>query len=136
MSDFNQQFIAEFRAREGKVGGYFEGATVLLLHTVGARSGRQRVTPLVCQPLDGGAVAVFASNNGADSHPGWYYNLVATPKAEIEIGTELRRVRARVAIGKEREGIWERQKKSRPTFAEYETMTDRQIPVVILEPRD
>ncbi|MFQ5523162.1 MAG: nitroreductase family deazaflavin-dependent oxidoreductase [Acidimicrobiia bacterium] len=133
MSDYNQRVVAEFRANGGKMGGHFQGAPMLLLHSIGARSGEARVTPLMYQPLDGGAVAVFASNNGADTNPAWYYNLLAHPEVEIEIGSELLRVRGRVADGGEREEIWERQKQYRQAFAEYETMTERQIPVVILE---
>ena len=136
MSDYNRRLIAEFRDNGGEVGGSFEGASLLLLHTTGARTGEARVTPLMYQALDGEAVAVFASNNGADTNPAWYHNLVAHPDVEVEIGTEVRPMRARIAQGEERHPIWERQKEVRPAFAEYETMTKREIPVVVLEPRN
>jgi deazaflavin-dependent oxidoreductase (nitroreductase family) len=134
MSDFNKQVIDEFRANDGKVGGNFEGAPLLLLHTTGAKSGAERVSPIVYQDLDG-SVAVFASKAGADTNPDWYHNLVAHPEVSIEIGTETKAVTARVAEGDERETIWARQKDVMPGFADYETKTDRVIPVVVLEDR-
>jgi deazaflavin-dependent oxidoreductase (nitroreductase family) len=136
MSDFNTQIIDEFRGNGGRVGGPFQGAPMLLLHTTGAKSGQERINPLIYQSLDGEAVAVFASNAGRDSHPHWYHNLLASPETTVEIGMEVRAVRARVAEGEEREQIWERQKQDRPQFAAYETGTDRRIPVMILEPED
>lgn len=134
MNDFNEKIIEEFRANGGQVGGPFEGAPMVLLHTVGARSGAERVTPLVSQPLDDGTLAVFASAAGADHHPAWFHNLVAAPDITIEVGTETRAVRARVAEGEERTRIWEAQKAAMPGFADYEAATDREIPVVVLEP--
>jgi deazaflavin-dependent oxidoreductase (nitroreductase family) len=134
MSDFNQQIIDEFRANDGQVGGNFEGAPLLLLHTTGAKSGRERVSPIVYQDL-GGSTAVFASKAGADTNPDWYHNLVAHPKVSIEIGTETKAVTARIAEGDEREAIWAKQKQVMPGFAEYEAKTDRVIPVVVLEDR-
>ena len=134
--DFNRKIIEEFRANGGKVGGNFTGAPMLILHTTGAKTGQERVHPLVHGTTDGGDVVIFASKAGAPSHPAWYLNLVANPAATIEIGTETRRVRARVAEGDEREQIWSKQKQAMPGFAEYEQRTTRQIPVVILEPAD
>lgn len=131
--DWNSKIIAEFRANEGKVGGQFEGATLLLLHTVGAKSGQPRVNPVAYQDL-GDGVAVFASKAGAPTNPDWYYNLLATPQVTAEIGTQTRPFVARVAEGAERERIWEAQKSANPGFAEYERKTTRQIPVVILQP--
>ena len=132
LNDFNRGIIDEFRANGGKVGGPFEGAPMLILHSKGARSGAEREHPLV-YGLHGDDVVVFASKGGAPADPAWYLNLVANPGATIEIGTETRRVRARVAEGDERERIWSRQKQEMPGFAEYEQKTSRQIPVVILE---
>ncbi len=131
--DWNNKIIAEFRANEGKVGGQFEGATLLLLHTVGAKSGQPRVNPVAYQDL-GDGVAVFASKAGAPTNPDWYYNLLANPQVTAEIGTETRPFVARVAEGAERERIWAAQKSANPGFAEYERKTTRQIPVVILQP--
>ncbi|WP_206537656.1 nitroreductase family deazaflavin-dependent oxidoreductase [Ilumatobacter nonamiensis] len=133
IADFNQSIIDEFRANDGKVGGPFEGAPVLLLHTTGAKSGKERVHPMVYQDL-AGEVAVFASKAGADTHPAWYHNLVANPAVTVEIGTEIRNFRARVAAGDERERIWSTQKELAPVFADYEAKTDREIPVIVLEP--
>jgi deazaflavin-dependent oxidoreductase (nitroreductase family) len=131
--DWNSQIIAEFRANGGKVGGPFEGGTLLLLHTVGARSGQPRVNPVMYQDI-GDGVAVFATKGGAPTHPDWYFNLLANPRVSAEIGTETVPLVARVAEGAERDRIWEAQKRANPGFADYETKTTRQIPVVILEP--
>ena len=135
MSDWNKAVIEEFRANGGKVGGNFDGAPLLLLHSTGAKSGQERVHPMMYQDLGDGRVAVFASYAGMDVNPAWYHNLVANPEASAEIGTETRAVRARVAGERERSPIWEKQKADYPGFAGYEKKTDRTIPVVILEPR-
>ena len=132
MSDFNAPIIEEFRANGGKVGGQFEGAPILLLHHTGAKSGKERVNPMMYQ-ADGDRFAVFASKGGAPTNPDWYHNLVVHPEAAIEVGEETIPVVARVAEGEERERIWERQKREWPGFADYERKTDRQIPVLILE---
>ena len=132
-NDWNRKTIEEFRANAGKVGGAFEGAPLLLLHTIGARSGKERVNPMMYRDL-GGPVAVFASKGGAPTNPDWYHNLRANPEVTAEIGTETRRFRARTATGAERERIWTQQKDDYPGFADYEAKTDRQIPVVVLDP--
>ena len=131
--DWNSQIIAEFRANEGKVGGPFEGGTLLLLHTVGAKSGKPRVNPVAYRDL-GDGLAVFASKGGAPTNPDWYYNLVANPQVSAEIGTQTLPFVARVAEGAERDRIWTAQKSANPGFADYESKTTRQIPVIILEP--
>lgn len=133
MSDWNQQIIDEFRTSDGKVGGMFEGAPLLLLHHAGARSGTQRVTPLMYQALPSG-YAVFASKAGADSNPDWFYNVTANAETKVEIGSDAVSVTARVAHGEEHDNIWNRQKLDWPQFAEYERQTAREvIPVVVLE---
>jgi deazaflavin-dependent oxidoreductase (nitroreductase family) len=135
INDWNQQIIEEFRANGGKVGGNFEGAPMILVHHRGAKTGTERVTPLVYLP-DGGDYVVFGSKAGAPTHPHWYLNLVANPETEVEVGTETVPVTARVAEGEERERLWTRQKELMPGFAEYEVSAgDRQIPVVVLTPR-
>src|SRR5204863_3233315 len=101
MSDWNRGVIEEFRANDGKVGGDFEGANLLLLHTIGARSGQERVNPLAYQPVERG-YAVFASKAGAPSNPDWYHNLMAHPEVKVELGHEIVDVTARVAEGEER----------------------------------
>jgi deazaflavin-dependent oxidoreductase (nitroreductase family) len=135
MSDWNTGIIEEFRANEGRVGGNFEGAPLLLLHTTGAKSGQERVSPVMYQDLGDGSVAVFASKAGAPDNPAWFHNVKANPDVTAEIGSETRSFRARVATGDEREPIWTKQKADYPGFADYETKTDREIPVVILDPR-
>jgi deazaflavin-dependent oxidoreductase (nitroreductase family) len=132
--DWNSKIIEEFRANEGKVGGPFEGATLLLLHTVGARSGQERVNPVMYRDLGDGSVAVFASKGGAPTHPDWYHNVLANPQVSAEIGSRTERFTARVAEGDERERIWAPHKQDNPGFADYERKTTRQIPVVILDP--
>ena len=132
-NDWNSKIIDEFRTNSGKVGGPFEGAPLLLLHTTGAKSGKERVNPVMYRPLDGG-YAVFASKGGAPTNPDWYHNLVADPSVQAEIGSQTVSLTARVASGDERERIWSAHKAANPGFAEYEAKTSRQIPVVILEP--
>ena len=132
--DWNARIIDEFRANEGRVGPPFEGATLLLLHTVGARSGQERVSPLAYQKLDGG-YAVFGSKGGHPTNPDWYYNLLANPDVTVEVGTETVPVKAHVAEGEERDRIWSEQKRRAPQFAEYEKTANRTIPVIVLEPR-
>jgi len=134
MSNWNTAIIDEFRANEGRVGGNFEGAPMLLLHTVGARSGEPRVNPMVYR-REGDAYIVFASKAGAPTNPDWYHNLVAHPDVEAEIGADTVTLTARVAEGEERERLWNAQKQVMPGFADYERKTSRQIPVVVLEPR-
>ena len=131
-NDFNQQVIAEFRANGGKVGGRHAGRPLLLLHTTGARTGQPRVNPVMYQAV-GDSYAIFATHGGAPTSPDWYHNLVANPRATVELGTETFEVNARLAQADERGPIWTRQKEEYPIFAEYEQRTSRQIPVVILE---
>ncbi len=131
MNDWNTQIIEEFRANGGKVGGQFEGAPLLLLHSTGAKSGQDRIAPVMYRDV-GDDIAIFASKAGAPDNPDWYHNLVANPEASIEIGTETVPVTARVVTGDERSAIWEPQKAEYPGFAEYEQKTTREIPVVLL----
>ena len=133
-SDFNEKIIEEFRANGGKVGGMFEGASLLLLHNTGARTGAEHVNPLGYQQV-GGGYAVFASAAGSQRDPDWYRNLVAHPDTTVEVGTQTVKVRARVAAPDERDAIYARQKEAVPMFAEYEkTAAPRVIPVVVLDP--
>jgi deazaflavin-dependent oxidoreductase (nitroreductase family) len=133
-NNWNSKIIAEFRANGGRVGGPFEGGTLLLLHTTGARTGQERVNPVMYRDLGDGSYAVFASKAGAPTHPDWYHNLVANPQVSAEIGSSTRRFIARVAQGDERERIWNPHKEQNPGFADYERKTTRQIPVVVLDP--
>lgn len=133
MSDWNEKVIEEFRSNGGKVGGMFESAPLLLLHTTGAKSGRPYVTPLMYQQV-GEDVAVFASKGGAPENPAWYHNLVANPDTEIELGSDTIAVHARVAEGEERDRMFDVQKQRYSNFAEYEEKAQglRTIPVVVL----
>jgi deazaflavin-dependent oxidoreductase (nitroreductase family) len=133
MSDFNTTIIEEFRANQGEVGGNFAGAPVLLLHTVGAKSGQPRVHPMMYQKVPDG-YAVFASKGGAPTNPDWYHNLVAHPEVQAEIGANTVDLVARLAEGEERDEIWTKQKADYPGFADYESKTTRQIPVIVLQP--
>ena len=134
--DWNRKIIEEFRNNEGRVGGPFEGMPMILVHSTGAKSGAERVHPMVYQAV-GDAWAVFASKAGAPTNPDWYHNLVAHPDATVEVGTDTVQVAARVVSGDERERIWSKQKKDYPGFAEYEAKTAgiREIPVIVLERR-
>jgi deazaflavin-dependent oxidoreductase (nitroreductase family) len=134
MSDYNAQNIAEFRANHGKVGGYFEGAPLLILHTVGAKSGEERESPMMYL-ADGDRYLVFASKAGADTNPAWYHNLLADPEVSIEVGDETIAVTAAPLPREERDHFYAIQAERYPGFADYERKTDRVIPVVALTPR-
>lgn len=133
MSDWNQKVIEEFRANGGHVGGQFQGAPMLLLHTTGARSGQERVNPMMYLDLDGRRY-VFASKAGADSHPDWYHNLLANPSVTVEAGTEIYGATAEPVHGAERDRVYAEQARRYPGFAEYQQKTSRVIPVVALVP--
>jgi deazaflavin-dependent oxidoreductase (nitroreductase family) len=131
-SDWNSNVIAEFRANAGKVGGMFAGAPLLLLHTTGAKSGQERVNPLMYLP-DGDRMAIFASKGGAPAHPHWYLNLKANPSVTIEVGEETFAATATEVTGEERDALYARQAAAYPQFAEYQKDNPRLIPVLVLE---
>jgi deazaflavin-dependent oxidoreductase (nitroreductase family) len=131
MADFNAGIIKEFRANKGKLGGAFEGAPVLLLHTTGAKSGQERINPLVYLPHEGRKF-IFASKGGFPSHPDWYRNLVANPDVTVEIGEEVLTARASTVSEPERSEIYVIQEGKMPGFAEYREKAGRTIPVVEL----
>jgi deazaflavin-dependent oxidoreductase (nitroreductase family) len=131
-NDWNAQVIAEFRENDGKVGGPFEGSPMVLVHHRGAKTGTERVTPLMAQ-TEGDRLFVFASKAGAPDNPDWYHNLKAHPDTTIEYGADRDiPVQAVELEGDERDRVWERQKRDWPQFAEYEANTDRTIPVIEL----
>jgi deazaflavin-dependent oxidoreductase (nitroreductase family) len=132
-ADFNAQIIDEFHANQGRVGGMFEGMSLLLLHHVGAKSGQSRINPLVYQS-DAGRYVVFASKGGAPTNPDWYHNLSAQPSVTIEVGTDTIDVVASEATGEERERLYRTQAERAPQFAEYQNQTERVIPVIVLTP--
>ena len=134
-TEFNAQIIDEFRANEGRVGGQFEGMSLLLLHHTGARSATRYVNPLAYQ-ADDGRYVVFASKGGAPANPAWYYNLMAHPDTTIEVGAETIPVHAEAASGDERERLFRTQVERVPAFGEYEQKAGgRTIPVIVLSPR-
>lgn len=132
-ADPNAAVIEEFRANAGKVGGFFEGMDILLLHHTGAKSGAARVNP-VAYMADGECYAIFASKAGAPTNPGWYHNLIAHPEVEIEVGDKTLIAVASEVRGEERDRIYAKMAGQRPQFAEYEQKTDRVIPVICLTP--
>ncbi len=131
-NDWNARIIEEFRANGGRVGGQFEGAPMLLLHTTGARSGQERVNPMMYLDFEGRRF-VFASKAGADTHPDWFHNLVAHPEVSVEAGTGTYRARAVPLAGAERDRVYAEQANRYPGFAEYAAKTSRVIPVVELQ---
>jgi deazaflavin-dependent oxidoreductase (nitroreductase family) len=131
-TDFNTQIIEEFRANQGVVGGPFEGMPLLLLTTVGAKSGKARVVPVACRE-EGDRLYVFASKAGAPTNPDWYHNLVAEPEVTVEFGAETFDGLATVLTGSERDRVWSVQAEQYPGFAEYQASTDRAIPVVAID---
>ena len=137
MSDWNDKIIAEFRANNGVVGGPFAGAHLLLLTTVGAKSGDKRVSPMMYFPEDGNRIVV-ASKGGAPEHPGWYHNLVKTPTVHVEAATdngiEEYDAVASVLPLAERDAKYPEIVKVAPGFGDYEKKTDRKIPLVLLTP--
>lgn len=131
MSDWNKAIIEEFRANKGKVGGQFENSNLLLLHTTGAKSGLERVNPVVYFN-DNGRYVVIASKGGADAHPDWYHNLRAHPEVTVEVGTEQFTAIAAVTSEPERTTLYEKVETINPGFTAYKHKTARIIPVITL----
>jgi deazaflavin-dependent oxidoreductase (nitroreductase family) len=132
--DFNRRIILEFRASGGHVGGALTGAHMILIHHVGATSGLERVTPLMYTPQPDGSFVIVASNGGSAVHPRWYYNLMAHPRIEVEVGVRRLRVRATELEGSARDDYWPMLIGASRTLAEFATRTPRQIPVFLLRP--
>jgi deazaflavin-dependent oxidoreductase (nitroreductase family) len=131
--EFNAGLVEDFRAHNGQVtSGRFVGRPVLLLTTIGARSGQPRTTPLV-YTRDGEHYVIIASRAGSPKNPDWYHNLVHTPAVTVEVGGESFEANARVAQGEERDRLYAAQAALMPTFADYQRVTSRRIPVVVLE---
>lgn len=136
MPDWNKQIIEEFRANDGKVGGNFVGAPIVLVHHRGRKSGREYITPMMYladEQLD--TIYVFASKAGAPTNPDWYRNLVAAGRGEVEVGVETYAVRVRDLAGEERDRIYAEQTRRYPGFAGYAAKTAgiRTIPVLALD---
>jgi deazaflavin-dependent oxidoreductase (nitroreductase family) len=133
-NDWNKTIIEEFRANAGKVGGRFAGKNLLLLHSTGAKSGRERVNP-VAYVKDGDRYVIIASKGGAPTNPAWYHNLRTHPLVTVEVGTETIQVRAQVAPEPERSRLYAKMVEMLPGFADYEQKTSRKIPVFLLTPQ-
>ena len=131
-NDWNKQIIEEFHANGGKVGGQFAGASLLLLHTIGAKSNQERINPLVYFK-DGEHYVIAASKGGAPTNPDWYHNILAHPDVTLEVGTEHFKAHATVAQGQERDRIFADIARQAPGFGEYQKNTSRIIPIVLLE---
>src|SRR5262245_64382564 len=129
----NKRIIDEFRENEGKVGGRFEGKTLLLLHTQGAKSGEERINP-VAYVKDGDRYVIIASKGGAPTNPSWYYNLVANPQVTVEVGNEKIQARATVAEEPERTRLYNKMVEMMSSFDDYRRKTTRMIPVIALKP--
>jgi deazaflavin-dependent oxidoreductase (nitroreductase family) len=130
--DFNQQVIEEFRANRGQVGGYFEEGRLLLLTTVGARSGTPHTTPLGYLPDGTERVLVIASAGGAPRDPAWFHNLVANPQVTVEAGVFSYEAEAVVLTGADRDEAFARATESDPGWVDYEVKSGRVLPVVAL----
>ena len=130
-TDFNKAIIEEFRANAGKVGGQFASVPMLLLHTVGAKSGEPRINPLA-YIADGERLVIVASFAGGPNNPPWYYNLLANPEVGVEVGDEEFRATAAVAEDPERAALYEKVAAALPAFTEYQKKTTRVIPVITL----
>ena len=133
VNNWNKKVIEEFRANEGRVGGNFEGKTLLLLHTVGAKSREERINPVACIK-DGDRLAVIASKGGAPTHPDWNYNIVANPQVTVEVGAENFQALASVAEEPERTRLYNQMVEVMPGFDDYRRNTTRVIPVIVLTP--
>ena len=131
MADMNQKIIEEFRANDGKVGGFFADNTLLLLHTIGAKSGKERINPLATFE-DGDRLVVVASKGGAPSDPDWYFNVLANPVVNVEYGTESFQARADTTTEPERTRLYEKMENELASFKEYKEKAGRVIPVVTL----
>jgi deazaflavin-dependent oxidoreductase (nitroreductase family) len=131
--NWNTAIIEEFRTNAGKVGGPFAGKSLLLLHTIGAKSGQPRINPVACIK-DGDRLVIIASKSGAPTNPDWYYNIRAHPLVSVETGTEQFQVRATIAVEPERTRLYNKMVEMMPGFAEYQRKTTRVIPVIILTP--
>jgi deazaflavin-dependent oxidoreductase (nitroreductase family) len=131
LNDRNKAIIEEFRANGGKVGGPFAGSMLLLLHTIGAKSGQKRINPVACI-TDGDRLVIIASKGGAPTHPDWYYNIVANPLVTVEVGTEQFQAQATISAEPERTRLYNQMVAMMPGFAEYQSKTIRVIPVITL----
>jgi len=135
-SDYNAGIISEFRANQGRVGGPWEGVTLILLHHIGAKSGIERVTPMAYASQGDGRFAIWASNGGSPTHPDWYHNLKAHPEITAEVGAETFTVVAQQLDDTARAELWPKLISQYPQLAEAQAKTTRQFPVFLLTRQD
>lgn len=131
---FGAEHVRVYRETAGERGYHWRGTTILLLTTQGRKSGESRTTPLIHR-ADGDRWVVVASKGGAPAHPSWYENLLADPDATIEVLSETIPVRASTAQGEERDRLWALMAEVWPAYDDYQTKTDREIPIVVLARR-
>jgi F420H(2)-dependent quinone reductase len=131
----NRTHSSVYRRSDGRVWGTMFGGPVLLLNTTGRKSGQRRTNPLL-YVRDGDDFVLIASNGGAPKHPAWYLNLMATPNATVEVGDREFRVRAEEAGGEEKVDLWQKMVEMYPSYDSYQKKTDREIPLLVLHPRD
>jgi deazaflavin-dependent oxidoreductase (nitroreductase family) len=124
-----------YRATGGKLFGRMGKSPILLLNTVGRRSGKERSTPLL-YVVDGEEFVIIASKGGAPTHPAWYLNLMANQDATVEVGDRKVRVRAEEVNGEEKVRLWRKMAAMYPTYDDYQKKTQREIPLLVLHPRD
>jgi F420H(2)-dependent quinone reductase len=130
---FTDLHTVAYKASHGRIGGTAYGVPVVLVESVGRKSGKKRTHPLLCAE-DGDNLVVIASKGGIHKHPAWYLNLKANAETTAWWKGEKRRVRARQAAGEERERLWRMMADAYPTYEDYQRRTDREIPVMVLEP--
>ena len=140
--DYNSEIINEFRANRGRVGGMWEGTTLILIHHIGARSGTERVTPVACSPQPGGRFAIWAANGGSPANPNWYYNLKAHPQITVEVGTQTFTAVAEELTGRARAELWPKlvaewpkPVAGSPDLGAAQARTTRQFPLIMLTVR-
>ncbi len=132
-ADWANEQAALFERTNGAEGNTLRGRPIILLTTLGAKTGKLRKNPLMRVEHDG-EYAVVASNGGAPKHPVWYHNLVAHPHVELQDGPVRKDYTAHLATGEERAAWWKRANETWPDYEEYQTKTDREIPVFVLTP--
>ncbi len=132
---FGQEHVRRYRETDGEVGYIWNGVPTLLLTTTGRRTGEPTTTPLIFG-RDGDDYVIVASQGGKPEHPGWYRNLAKQPEVELQVKGDHLRARARTTAGDERERLWRAMAEIWPPYDEYQTRTDREIPVVVVEPLD
>ena len=135
-ANYNLEVIEEFRANEGRVGGRWAGATLILLHHIGVSSGREHVTPLGCFPQGDGRYVIVASNGGSVDHPAWYHNLRARPRIEVELGSERFTVLVEELDATGRAELWPQLVADAPQLDAFQNSIARQIPVLRLSRED